>query len=522
MRTQRRRIGVKVALAVAAVLSCGLVAGCGDQSSDQPERQSGSAEWRTEHLRGEPAVDFPPLLVSDGDDALVVMLSDDGVVQSHLSVDGAEFEAGEPLDLGEKYAALGDAVRLDDGSWLALGNAGVAEVDGDEEFTYDPLGLRSDDGLTWERVDIAGFTDAVEFSDVEVVDGRIVAVGSYRTLANPGQGGFEARVWTSADGRVFDEVSLPDVPDYRGYDDESYVGDVVTVDGHLLASGRIGRTAALWRSEDGGDAWIRLDDPLLRDVYSISGLDAVGSTVVASAVGIDVSAIRSTDGGATWQPVDDLPLDEEAEGWAPLWSGADRFFTLIGIDDMSWSEPEVCYADLDQCGQDPGPRVVSSVDGVDWVAVDLPEDEVDEIAGTADGRLLVIAVERGGIALHSWPAGADLPRAADPALPEVAELVTLPEGEEAEVGVRYHEPMFVHCGMDWLWFGDTTWRRTDDGPGVETGAGQEAPDDWPLAEQQQTLYGYATVRSDGVLEYSLEDGTVIATYERRSGAPGCD
>jgi hypothetical protein len=30
------------------------------------------------------------------------------------------------------------------------------------------------------------------------------------------------------------------------------------------------------------------------------------------------------------------------------------------------------------------------------------------------------------------------------------------------------------------------------------------------------------VRDHGVLEYSLEDGTVIARYEERGGAPGCD
>ncbi len=133
-----------------------------------------------------------------------------------------------------------------------------------------------------------------------------------------------------------------------------------------------------------------------------------------------------------------------------------------------------------------------------------------------------MAAERGGVAVHTWPAGVDLPEAPDPEVPETVELVTVPEGEEPEVGVRYHAPIYVHCGADWLWFGDATWRRTDDGPGVETGAGESAPDGWPLVEQQQTVYGYATVRADGTLEYSTEDGTVIATYERRGGAPGCD
>ncbi|RHW26907.1 hypothetical protein D0Z08_11990 [Nocardioides immobilis] len=87
-------------------------------------------------------------------------------------------------------------------------------------------------------------------------------------------------------------MSLPDVPDYQGYDDESYVGDVVAVDGGLLASGRIGGKAALWRSGDGGTTWTRMDVPLLRDAYSISGLGVVGSTVVASISADDLQAIR--------------------------------------------------------------------------------------------------------------------------------------------------------------------------------------------------------------------------------------
>ncbi len=511
--------------AIAALLALSVLAACGEESSEpQPEPEAAPGGWETEHLDGELAVDYPTLLLSDGDDALVVMLSDDGVVQSHLAVDGGEFTAGTPLELGERYASLGDVVRLDDGSWFALGNAGVVEVDGDEEHAFAPLALVSDDGLTWERVDVAGFTDAVEFNDLQVVDGRIVAVGGYRTLPDPGNGGFEAWAWTSDDGRSFAEVRLPDVPEYQGYDDESYAGDVVLVDGDLLVSGRIGDSAALWRSADGGLTWDRVQDQLLRGIYSISGLGAVGSTVVATIAGADVSAIRSADGGATWELVEALPLDEEAEGWAPLWVGAEQFFTLTGIDDSNWSRPEVCYADIDQCSYErqPVPGVVVSADGAGWTAVDLPGgDELSGIVGTDDGRVLLMVAERGGVAVSTWPAGTDLPAAADPLEPETVELVTLPEGEMPEVDVRYHEPMYVHCGMEWLWFGDATWRRTDDGPGVETGAGQDPPEGWPLAEGQQTLYGYATVRADGTLEYSLGDGTVIATYERRDGAPGC-
>ncbi len=509
--------------AIAAVLLPLLLAGCGDQSSTGPGDAGRTGDWRTEHVAGATSVDFPTLLVAGGDDVLALMLSDEGVLQSHLSAAGAEFEPGEPLDLDERYAALGDAVRLPDGTWLALGNAGAVEVEGDEELAFDPLALRSEDGLTWERVDVTGFTDAVELNDVAVVGDRVVAVGAYRTLDDPGAGGFEARAWTSADGRAFEEVALPDVPRYRDYDDESYAGDLTEVDGDVLASGRIGDTAALWRSGDAGATWTHVAEPALRDVYAISGLGASGSTVVASTVGTGTSAIRSDDGGATWEPVAALPLDEEAEGWAPLWSGAGRFFTLTGIDDAGWSGPEACYADIDQCDveQQPEPRLVASEDGTTWSAVDLPDDaEVDAVAGTADGRTLVMVGAADGVLVHTWPAGTHLPEAEAATGPATVDLVTPAEGEEPEVGVRYHAPMFVHCGMDWLWFGGATWRRTDDGPDLETGAGGEPPAGWPVSGQ--TIYGYATVDAEGMLAYSFEDGTVVATYERRDGAPGCD
>jgi hypothetical protein len=73
----------------------------------------------------------------------------------------------------------------------------------------------------------------------------------------------------------------------------------------------------------------------------------------------------------------------------------------------------------------------------------------------------------------------------------------LDEGEEPEVGVEYAAPLYTHCGMDWLYLGEEPWERTDDGP--EHGGGG-------------TVYGFATLTEDGTVEYSLDDGEVIATY----------
>jgi hypothetical protein len=96
----------------------------------------------------------------------------------------------------------------------------------------------------------------------------------------------------------------------------------------------------------------------------------------------------------------------------------------------------------------------------------------------------------------------------------------VPEDGVLEPGVRYRAPLYVHCGMDWLYLGDDAWRRSDDGPDLETGAGDTPDPSWPVAGQ--TILGSATLVDD-VVEYSLDDGTVIATYERtREQPPGCD
>ena len=87
--------------------------------------------------------------------------------------------------------------------------------------------------------------------------------------------------------------------------------------------------------------------------------------------------------------------------------------------------------------------------------------------------------------------------------------------------MRYHAPLYLHCGMDWLYLGDQPWQRMDSGVEVETGAGDEVPAGWPVA--RQTLFGYATLVSPDRLDYSLEDGQVVASYALTGREPpGCD
>lgn len=499
-------------LAVSALVA--LVAACGTETGEPGPGDPGSGDWRTERLSGEPAVDFPTVLATDGDDALAVMLSDEGVLQSHLSVDGAGFEAGAPLRTGSRYVGLPGAVRLDNGGWFILGSGGTERIDGDEELTFDPVGFRSADGLHWEQVAVSGFSGPVEFNDLVVVEGGIVAAGSYRTVKDPSSGGFRGAVWFSTDGERFTEVSLPGVGSA-----ESYVGHLEVIGDRLLAAGRTGRAGALWTSDDGGRSWQASEDPAVAEAYALSGLAVVDGTVVASMAEDAARLLRSTDGGDTWAIVP-APAGG-GEGWAPVWSAAGRFFTIAGGGFEAWSQPEVCYADLAQCGERaPEAGLYTSDEGATWFRVDVTGlGEVDRVVGTADGRTLVLTGEGKGRTVATWPSATPVPTEDEPAAPEMVELVSVPEGEDPEVGVRYHQPLYVHCGMDWLWFGDTSWRRTDDGPDLETGAGDEPSADWPVVGQ--TIYGYATLRQGGTVEYSVGDGEVIATYERAEGAPGC-
>ncbi len=482
-------------------------------------------EWVEHRLDAEVGADQAPLLATSGDDALVLTVSEEGTLLSQLSEGGEAFRAGDPLETDLGFVQLGDVVPLPDGGWLALGSGGTVEKDGDTQPVFDPVGFRSTDGLAWEQVAITGFAHPVELNAVAVVGDTVVVAGAYRTADDPGMGGFEAHVWTSSDAATFTEVDLPGVPVPRGYRGESYAGHL-TLAGHLslagdrvLAAGRVGDSATVWASDDGTRTWQRVSDPTLDDVYDISGLATVGDVVIAGVGEGSVTALRSTDQGETWAPVSSLPVSGEEMGWAPVWADGDRFWTLTGVDATGWDRPEVCYADLDQCGQNPEPRVVTSTDGSDWTAVELP-GEPDAITGTADGRVLVLGMDGSGLVVHSLPAGSSPPAAPAAAEPKTVELVTVAEGEPPEVGVRYHAPMYLHCGMDWFFLGDTTWRRTDDGPGVETGAGDGPPEGWPLVGQ--TLFGFATLTDADHLEYSIDDDQVVATYEQAEGAPGCD
>lgn len=520
--SRRRRIDMRGAVAAACLL---LVAtACGTQGPDDPgdRRPAAEGSWEQQRLTGRPGADSPTILTASGDDVLVVATSEEGVVQSNLSVGGAQFEAGEPFEAGLSYPGLGGAVRHD-GGWLALGTGGLAEVDGDEELLFEAMGLRSDDGLHWESVEVTGFTGPADISALVELDGVLVAGGAYRGEEDPSMGGFRPMLWRSADGVTWTEMPPPGT----AADDDSSVWDLAVSDGRLLAVGSSGGHGMLWTSDDEGGSWQASEDDDLLATYAVSRVAAQGATAVLSSMPKDgePQILRSTDAGRTWSVASGQPPAADIEGYAPLWAGGGRFFSLTSRYVESWSEPEVCYADITLCQQDSRVALYASDDGDSWSRVDTSgigdgeEGEVDEAIGTDDGRVLALRHGADGLEVHVWPAGTDLPTASEP-VEQSVELTSVPKDGVLEPGVRYHAPLYVHCGMDWLYLGDHPWRRSDDGPDVETGAGDEVDESWPVA--QQTIFGFATLTDAGVVEYSIGDGEVIATYEQvAEQPPGC-
>lgn len=498
---------------IALAAGAALLAGCGT-TTDSPE-PAASGEWTTTTFAGESGADSPMVLATEGDDLLVVTVSDKGVLRSGLSSDGGELEAGEPVETGTEYLWLGGAAAHD-GGWFTLGTNPV---------DFEPVGFRSDDGLTWEKVAVDGFTGPADINSIVATDGALVAVGSYRDDEQPDMGGFRATAWRSEDGSTWAEVPLPEATG------ESYADGVAATDAGLVAVGGSDGSGAVWTSTDAGATWSRSQDPDLDGTYAISGPAAQGGVVVVSTTPGDSGRpgiLRSDDGGESWSSAAVPPPSEGSEGYAPVWAGGGRFFTVTSTFLEPWESPEVCYADIELCRQDSAVTLYTSADGDTWQRVDTSgigsgEDaEVDEVTGTEDGR--VVAVQgryEDGVLLHTWPADAPLPVTDAPGAPPAVEMVEVPRDGELEPGVRYHAPLFVHCGMDWLYLGDRAWLRTDDGPDVETGAGDVGDPDWPIA--QQTIFGYATLTDDGVVEYSIGDGEVIATYEpAQRRPPGCD
>lgn len=162
-----------------------LIAACGPVGDAEPAASSTMAappRWSAQVLDAVPGVDVPLQVGADGDQAVVLVVTDDGRITGFASGPDGRFRAGEPTETQIPYLFLGDPVRFDDG-WLVAGSS-TEDADGAVQV------LRSVDGRTWSLQGVPAFDGAADVSSSAEVDGGLVAVGARRTAADPSDGGF--------------------------------------------------------------------------------------------------------------------------------------------------------------------------------------------------------------------------------------------------------------------------------------------------------------------------------------------
>ncbi len=474
-------------------------------------------------LEGEPGPDHPVQMASDGDHVVVAFTSDEGVITGYASDQSGHFRSGEPTTTGIRFLGLGGVVRLGEG-WLAVGSGGLV----DDEPEFGVRAFRSTDGRTWSRVDATGLDGAADVAGLTTFDGGVIAIGALRTGEDPAMGGFRPVAWHSADGEAWTTVPLP-----TGGGTEGSAQALVSTGDEILAVGAVDGTGAMWSSTDGGASWTIVERDGVGPSSSLNDIAVQGDALLISgtqpsAGGDDRESalllLRSTDDGRHWRVATDPPPPNRGEGFAPLFTGGGRFFTITSSFLDAFFEPELCYADIELCRQGSASSLYVSDDGDRWSRVDTPATgegqagRVDAVTGS-DQRIVVLTRVDGGVGTWTWPADTPLPTEGEPVDP-ATEVDLLGENETPKPGRRYGLPLYIHCGMGWLHVGGEPWQRTNGGPD-KWAAGDPIPPDWPVA--QQTIFGFATLVRDDLIEYSIGDGEVIATYAPSSlTPPGCD
>lgn len=203
-------------------------------------------------------------------------------------------QATGPATSLDREACLMDVVATPHG-YLAVGPSWV---------------VRSDDGASWEPVELPGATTAGA-STVSVLGDRVTVLVERPSEAES----TVAQLWTTTDGTTWSQVTDGSAAVF----DNATVAQVLEVDGRLVAvgsapGGAFVPTAAAWVSDD-GLTWTRttpdgagfVDDAML-------AVERAGDRLVAAGLCSDTAqmcAWSSVDGGRTWAaettPVE--PLD---------------------------------------------------------------------------------------------------------------------------------------------------------------------------------------------------------------------
>ena len=245
--------------------------------------------------------------VAMGGPGLVVGGADDGSYFTDAAV-WTSTDGDTWLRVGDDPAVFGDESSADgiDGNQviidLASGSLGVVAVGADgKPGDYDAAVWISADGLVWERVPhdeevFGGEGDQVMLSVVQTENAAVIV----------GKSGEHATVWVSNDGREWTRALIDGSSDGIG-SEPSAMSDVALGGPGLVAVGGAGFESrpAVWLSAD-GTMWSRLPDPLGGGATGVEdgGLTVNPVTLVAAGESGLVAIGPSTAGPVVWTSID--------------------------------------------------------------------------------------------------------------------------------------------------------------------------------------------------------------------------
>ncbi len=282
--------------------------------------------------------------------------------------------------------------------------AGVAVTDqSGDAAEAQPLVWATDDGINWTQANLG--TEPGEVNDIAWGNDVYIAVGG---------SGFNASVWLSLDGVVWDQVTIP-APE-RTF---ARINSVVAVADGFFAAGferswpddpgweEADSDAAVWFSSNGLD-WEHIDDQVFDESGFQEWRDGSYSEIVGAAAtewGLVFAGAASLPGtgyphsttvwvlGEEWERIN-LGTDDQIKGVA----GADGIAVVFGSSEASPSADAVFYVssdgddwelaggDLTGVGAHDGIQFVNDivfVPGEGWLAIGTDEKDFGTIGGAA-------------------------------------------------------------------------------------------------------------------------------------------
>jgi hypothetical protein len=315
-----------------------LAAGCSDSDSDvdaggpsEGPIEASDGDW-VSHTLGTFAADREIAGAPIGDGIAVLTVEEPGEVHGYrLEPDGTIREASVEAGRAEFRRV----------SAIANGPSGLVAIGNDSHPDFQNFVLTSPDGLSWNKPATSGLDVPMDVFDLVATDEGYIAVGTLRTAEDPSQGGFVPAIVTSTDGTNWSNARTPS-------SEEGSIRSAVRAGSTMYAAGDVGGASILWRSTDGGQRWTPVEGAPPANEIVVSGETVLG-VHSGGEEGDELILHRSVDGGESWQEVDSGFAD--GYGFASFFGDQAGFAMQTSeVYRDAFSSPELCYADIEQCG----------------------------------------------------------------------------------------------------------------------------------------------------------------------------